>query len=294
MLGAKAAIVLRVKRQQSGARRSHRGQVRVVGHSCQIARCLLRVAEVFQETRPRAETGIAGDRIGKRDARIERANKNRLPAAAGKAGDGYARGIGIFQRQQHIKTSGHGQIKGRYTACAAEVQLVHAIVLVIGSIELSHAQPFRIQHQHAAPGQIDAANLFVRDRFSDVFMAIDTQRYRNFAGQVFWFVEQGGYPKARHRFVTQFLNPIARPAFRRFQPHNFDFALAPLSGFANVTAFVDELLYNRMYSLLFEGGHRWVDARRYGRLGQLPRINTAIAEKTFPYVMFPIDECNER
>jgi hypothetical protein len=33
---------------------------------------------------------------------------------------------------------------------------------------------------------------------------------------------------------------------------------------------LDELLYNKLFSLLFEGGHRWVDARRYGRLGQLP------------------------
>jgi hypothetical protein len=70
--------------------------------------------------------------------------------------------------------------------------------------------------------------------------------------------------------------------------------LAPLTGFANANAFIDEVLYNRLYSLLFEGGHRWVDARRYGRLGQLPRLNTAIAEKTFPWVMFPIDECNQR
>jgi hypothetical protein len=70
--------------------------------------------------------------------------------------------------------------------------------------------------------------------------------------------------------------------------------LAPLTGFASASAFVDELLYNRTYSLLFEGGHRWVDARRYNRLSQLPRLNTAISEKTFPYVMFPIDECNQR
>jgi hypothetical protein len=70
--------------------------------------------------------------------------------------------------------------------------------------------------------------------------------------------------------------------------------LAPLAAFASDAAFVDELLYNRTYSLLFEYGHRWVDYRRYGRLAQLPKINTAIAEKTFPYVMFPIDECNQR
>ena len=70
--------------------------------------------------------------------------------------------------------------------------------------------------------------------------------------------------------------------------------LAALTSFANSAAFVDELLYNRLYSLVFEGGHRWVDARRYGRLGQLPRLNTALAEKTFPWVMFPQDECNQR
>jgi starch-binding outer membrane protein, SusD/RagB family len=70
--------------------------------------------------------------------------------------------------------------------------------------------------------------------------------------------------------------------------------LAPLGGFADLNAFVDELLYNRTYSLLFEAGHRWVDYRRYGRLAQLPKVNTAINEKTFPYVMFPQDECNQR
>jgi starch-binding outer membrane protein, SusD/RagB family len=72
--------------------------------------------------------------------------------------------------------------------------------------------------------------------------------------------------------------------------------LAPLTlaDIATEAAFVTELLYNRTYSLLFEAGHRWVDYRRYGRLAQLPKINTQISEKTFPYVMFPADECNQR
>jgi starch-binding outer membrane protein, SusD/RagB family len=33
---------------------------------------------------------------------------------------------------------------------------------------------------------------------------------------------------------------------------------------------IDELLYNRLFSLLFEGGHRWIDLRRYGRLAFAP------------------------
>jgi hypothetical protein len=33
-------------------------------------------------------------------------------------------------------------------------------------------------------------------------------------------------------------------------------------------AFVNALLHERLYSLLYEG-HRWVDMRRYGRLNQV-------------------------
>jgi len=33
---------------------------------------------------------------------------------------------------------------------------------------------------------------------------------------------------------------------------------------------LDELLYNKLYSLMFEGAHRWIDARHYGRLDALP------------------------
>ena len=35
-------------------------------------------------------------------------------------------------------------------------------------------------------------------------------------------------------------------------------------------AFTDELLKQRLYSLIYEGGHRWIDMRRYGRLAQVP------------------------
>ena len=46
--------------------------------------------------------------------------------------------------------------------------------------------------------------------------------------------------------------------------------LAPLAGFADATTALTELLYNKTYSLLYEGGHRWIDARHYGRLNTLP------------------------
>ena len=34
---------------------------------------------------------------------------------------------------------------------------------------------------------------------------------------------------------------------------------------------VSAMLKERRYSLLFEGGHRWIDARRYGKLEELPK-----------------------
>ncbi|NIM60897.1 MAG: RagB/SusD family nutrient uptake outer membrane protein, partial [Acidobacteria bacterium] len=37
----------------------------------------------------------------------------------------------------------------------------------------------------------------------------------------------------------------------------------------DATNILDELLKQRRYSLLFEGGHRWIDMRRYGRLDDL-------------------------
>lgn len=68
--------------------------------------------------------------------------------------------------------------------------------------------------------------------------------------------------------------------------------LAPLGGFADATAFIDELLYNRRYSLVWEGAHRWIDMRRYGRLATLPRARTG--DKVFPYAPLPDAECIPR
>ena len=47
--------------------------------------------------------------------------------------------------------------------------------------------------------------------------------------------------------------------------------LPPLVGTPTAAQLLDEIVYNRRYSLLLEGGHRWIDARRLGRLSTLPR-----------------------
>lgn len=57
-------------------------------------------------------------------------------------------------------------------------------------------------------------------------------------------------------------------------------------------AFVTELLYNRLYSLLWQQGTRWIDARRYGRTGTLP-IDRA-GDVIHPYMLVPASECDAR
>ena len=48
-------------------------------------------------------------------------------------------------------------------------------------------------------------------------------------------------------------------------------AIAKPTIVANKDLLIDELLNQRRYSLFYEGGHRWFDMRRYGRLATLPK-----------------------
>ena len=58
------------------------------------------------------------------------------------------------------------------------------------------------------------------------------------------------------------------------------------------TAFVTQLLYNRRYSLLWEQGTRWIDARRFGRLSSIP---LQVSGGSVPVAMpVPDAECNAR
>lgn len=55
---------------------------------------------------------------------------------------------------------------------------------------------------------------------------------------------------------------------------------------------LDELLYNKRYSLYMEGGHRWLDLRRYDLLNRIPlEIPDAVVHVRFP---IPLNECESR
>ena len=57
-------------------------------------------------------------------------------------------------------------------------------------------------------------------------------------------------------------------------------------------AFVDALLGERRWSLLFEGGHRWLDMRRFDRLDELPLDRAS--DRVAPRFPIPRNECIAR
>jgi hypothetical protein len=57
-------------------------------------------------------------------------------------------------------------------------------------------------------------------------------------------------------------------------------------------AFVTELLYNRLYSLMWTQGTRWIDARRYGRVASLPLDRAG--DVVHPNMLIPASECDAR
>lgn len=68
--------------------------------------------------------------------------------------------------------------------------------------------------------------------------------------------------------------------------------LPAYSGSTTPTALITELLYERRYSLLWEQGTRWIDARRFGVLNTIP---AGVVGGNVPTVMpIPTTECDAR
>ncbi len=73
------------------------------------------------------------------------------------------------------------------------------------------------------------------------------------------------------------------------------YGLAALTPGQTANQIEDEILYNRRYSLLFEG-HRWIDVRRFGREADLPLDNPPDQPEHQLNMRYPIPltECNAR
>jgi starch-binding outer membrane protein, SusD/RagB family len=69
--------------------------------------------------------------------------------------------------------------------------------------------------------------------------------------------------------------------------------LAPIAMPASDAEFVTKLLYERRYSLMYEGGWRWLDLRRFGLLSTLDNYPRA-GDKSITYWPVPFSECLAR
>src|SRR5215213_6136711 len=72
--------------------------------------------------------------------------------------------------------------------------------------------------------------------------------------------------------------------------------LAPYAGAVDQPTLINELLYNKRYSLMFEGGHSWIDYRRYGLTVNLQTIDRAgpPPDVIFPTLPIPTAETQPR
>jgi hypothetical protein len=72
--------------------------------------------------------------------------------------------------------------------------------------------------------------------------------------------------------------------------------LAPYSGGVDQLSLLAELLYNKRYSLMYEGGHSWIDYRRYGLTGALQAIDRPgpPPDVIFPTLPIPTAETQPR
>ncbi len=74
--------------------------------------------------------------------------------------------------------------------------------------------------------------------------------------------------------------------------HAGGLAPAPLTTGSSTDDFVTELLYNRLYSLMWSQGTRWIDARRYDRLDSLPVDRPG--DTRYTNMIVPAAECDSR
>ena len=238
--GGEATFVVSVVGEQRGTVGEHGGEVGVVGVKGEVVGGLLRIAEVLAVASACFETGIAGDGIGERDAFIERADKNRLPTAARKAGHRHAFGVGIGMGEQHIEALAHVQIKRRDAGRAAEVELVHLIMPhPIG--ELTHANPLWVEHNHPAFHKIDAAELFVIRRLARTRVTVDVHHHGHIALEVERLVKERGNPPAGYGLEFQFLDAVAGEIFDGLAPFDLERRVAPLCRAAAKDDFVQNI-----------------------------------------------------
>jgi starch-binding outer membrane protein, SusD/RagB family len=78
----------------------------------------------------------------------------------------------------------------------------------------------------------------------------------------------------------------------RVRIHSGGLEPTTLTGGSSTDAFVSELLYNRLYSLMWSQGTRWIDARRYNRLDTLPIDRPG--DSVFENMLVPANECVAR
>ena len=142
-------------------------------------------------------------------------------------------GSACSSAKQEVEAPAHGQVVSGDPPCPAQVDLVDQVVTIVAVAKLPHAEPFDVQGEHPALGQVDAADLLVVGRLPLGVVAVDVEDDGDLPRQLFRLVEQAGDPESRECFVANLLDAVAGTAFDRVEPFHLPFGLAPGRGLAS-------------------------------------------------------------
>ena len=148
---------------------------------------------------------------------VERREDGGLPPPSRKAGNGNTTGVGVAVGEEDVESALDQQVEDADAGNAADVEQGDAAVIGVAP-QLAHADELRVESQHAAFGQVDAAGLFVVHGLAPDVMSVGVQDGRHLAGQVGRFVQQRRHPHTGIALVAQFAYPVPLAGFDRLRP----------------------------------------------------------------------------
>ncbi len=135
-------------------------------------------------------------RRGGANPRVERAECDRLPSAAGQSSDPNACPIDVRIVIEVIESAPHVEIKQPHAILPGKLDQTEVIVLIAGGIEFCEVYKFYAESNDSPPHLVDASLLLLFHCLAARAMSVYVEDRGHLSGHVVGFIKQ------RHRFET--------------------------------------------------------------------------------------------
>src|SRR5262245_35404876 len=108
----------------------------------------------------------------------------------------------MLMSEQEVETALEQQIMSRYTARAAEINVVNQVVPIVRGLKLAHPDPLGVEGEHPSLGQINATDLFIIGRLAIEVMTVNVEDHGDLAVEFVGLVEQGRHPESGQSLIA--------------------------------------------------------------------------------------------